>query len=596
MPYDGLVLAAVRKELEEKLAGGRIERIYQPEKEELIITIHRLGGKHRLLMSAHAQNARVHLSTPIKENPVTPPLFCMVLRKHLEGGRISGFAQPGLERVLVMKIESRDELGRPSAKHLVCEIMGKHSNIILVDTSTGSILDGIKRYSHAVSRHREVLPGRPYLEPPAQGKLNPLEVDEEQFRRACLDSPLETALPNLLQKRFEGLSTVTCREIVHRANLAPETLLDQCGDYEFRVLWEALRAVASAAAGGCFEPCLVAGRKGEPLDFAALELGHTGLKTVRGEMNHLLDVFYSYRDRLQRLEKEKGSLASLVNKEAARLEKKLNLYAESLDDTAGMEKFRLYGELLTANLYRLEKGRGEAALENYYEEGAPPVAIPLDPTLTPNENSQAYFKKYLKAKNTREALESRIEQAREELAYLEGIRTALELAADLPEVAEVRQELQEQGYLKEAPQPGARKNKQKEKLVPRPLSLRSSDGFELFVGKNNKQNDYLTLRLAREEDIWLHTKDIPGAHVVIRTEGREVPPTTLEEAAGLAAYFSKARGSKTVPVDYTLKKYVHKPRGAKPGLVIYEKQRTIMAAPDEEIVYRMTAQETGESE
>lgn len=595
MPYDGLVLAAVKKELEEKLAGGRIERIYQPDKEELVITIHRAGSKHRLLMSAHAQNARVHLSTTIKENPATPPLFCMVLRKHLEGGRIGGFAQPGLERVMVMKVESRDELGRPSEKHLVCEIMGKHSNIILVDSSTGSILDGIKRYSHAVSRYREVLPGRPYLTPPAQGKLNPLEVNEEQFRQACLDSPLETALPNLLQKRFEGLSTVTCREIVFRANLAPDTLLDQCGDYEFRVLWEALQAVAAPAGGGFFEPCLVVGRKKEPLDFAALKLRHTGLKTVPGEMNHLLDGYYSYRDRLHRLEKEKGSLASLVNKEAARQEKKLNLYAASMDDTAGLEKLRLYGELLTANLYRLEKGQTEAVLENYYEEGAPPVTIPLDSTLTPNENSQAYFKKYLKAKNTREALASRIEQARQELAYLEGIRTALELAADLPEVAEVRQELQEQGYLKEAPRPGAGKNKQKEKHVPKPLSLRSSDGFELFVGKNNKQNDYLTLRLAREEDIWLHTKDIPGAHVVIRTEGRQVPPATLEEAATLAAYFSKGRGSGAVPVDFTLKKHVHKPRGAKPGLVIYEKQRTIMAAPDEETVDRLTAVEPGES-
>lgn len=593
MPFDGLVLAAVRKELDQKLTGGRIERIYQPEKDEVLISVHRPGGKHRLLMSANAQNARVHLSTSIKENPVTPPLFCMVLRKHLEGGRINGFAQPGLERVLIMKIEARDELGRPSEKHLVCEIMGKHSNIILVDTSNGIILDGIKRYTHAVSRHREVLPGRLYLKPPGQDKLNPLATDEENFRRACLDSPLETTLPTLLQKRFEGLSTITCRELVHRANLPMDTLLDQCGEYEFRALWNTLRGIAGTASKGIFEPCLQTGRKNEPMDFAALHLYHTESKLVPGEMNHLLDVFYSYREKLRNLEKEKTSLTSLVNKETARLEKKLQLYTASMNETAGMEDYRLYGELLTANLYRLEESRGEALLENYYEEDSPLISIALDPNLTPNENSQAYFKKYLKAKNTRLALESRIDQARSELAYLEGVKIALEQASGLPELSEVRQELQEQGYTREILVPVNRKNKQKDKQVPKPLVLHSSEGFQLLVGKNNKQNDYLTLKLAGDEDIWLHTRDIPGAHVIIRTGGEKVPAVTLEEAASLAAFFSKGRGAANVPVDYTLKKHVRKPRGSKPGMVIYDKQKTIMASPDEELAERLTSMDQG---
>lgn len=587
MPFDGLVLASVCGELENKLAGGRIERIYQPGKIELVVLVYKPGSRQKLLLSADPKNARVHLTTAARENPSAPPLFCMVLRKHLEGGRITGFFQPGLERVLVIKIESRDELGFLAEKHLICEIMGKHSNIILYDPSSETVVDGIKRYSHAVSRFREVLPGRPYLSPPSQGKLNPLALEEGQFRQACLEAHLETPLPKVLQQQFEGLSTVTCREIIYRAGLSPDIILDHCGDYEFRVIWDAFHRVISGADRGVFEPCLATGKKGEPLDYAALDLSHLGQINRHGEMNSLLDTFFTARDNLERLAREKNSVTSLLNKETAKLEKKLNLYTEDFDNTAGAEKLRLYGELLTANLYRLEKGMAEITLENYHEEGSPPVTIPLDPQRTPVENAQAYFKKYNKAKRTREALESLIGQARDELVYLEGIKAAADYASDLRELDEIRQELVEQGYLKQPP-PGRVTGKQKkEKHVPRPLSFVSIDGFQLFVGKNNRQNDVLTTKMARGEDIWLHAKDIPGAHVIIRTEGKEAPPATLMEAAGLAALFSKAGKSKNVPVDYTLKKHVHKPKGARPGMVIYEHQKTIMAAPDEELPERL---------
>lgn len=587
MPFDGLVLASVRGELEDKLAGGRIERIYQPGKMELVILVYKPGSRSRLLLSADPQNARAHLTAAAGENPATPPLFCMVLRKHLEGGRIAGFSQPRLERVLVIKIEARDELGFPAEKHLICEIMGKHSNIILYDPATETVIDGIKRYSHAVSRFREVLPGRPYLSPPAQGKLDPLTLGEGQFRRACLEAHLSDPLPHVLQKRFEGLSTITCREIVYRAGLSPDTLLDHCGDYEFRIIWEALHKVMEQAGRGVFEPCLAAGKKGELLDFAALDLSHLGQINRHGEMNELLDCFFTARNTLDKLSKEKNSVISLLNKEMAKLEKKLGLYSEDYDNTAGAEKHKLFGELLTANLYRLEKGFLEITLENYQEEDAPPVTIPLDTQRTPVENAQAYFKKYNKAKRTRQALTLLIKQAREELDYLEGIKAAVDYASDLNELNEIRQELVEQGYLKQPP-PGRTKIKHKrEKRVARPLSFVSTDGFQLFVGKNNKQNDFLTTKMARAEDIWLHAKDIPGAHVIIRTEGKEAPPATLMEAAGLAALFSKAGRSKSAPIDYTLKKHVHKPKGARPGMVIYEHQKTIMAAPDEELPERL---------
>lgn len=587
MPFDGLVLASVCSELNNKLTGGRIERIHQPGKMELVVLVYKPGSRQKLLLSADPQNARVHLTATARENPSSPPLFCMVLRKHLEGGRIAGFYQAGLERVLVIKIESRDELGFPSEKHLICEIMGKHSNIILYDPAADTVLDGIKRYSHAVSRFREVLPGRPYLFPPSQGKLDPLTLDEEQFRRACLETQLNTPLPNVLQKRFEGLSTITCREIVYRAGLSPDIILDHCGDYDFRVVWEVFHKIFSLAGRGMFEPCLTAGRKGEPLDYAALDLSHQGQINRHGEMNSLLDTFYTARENLERMAREKNSITSLLNKEIAKLEKKLNLYSEDYDNTAGAEKLRLWGELLTANLYRVAKGSLEVTLENYQEEGSPPVTIPLDLQRTPVENAQACFKKYSKAKRTREALQRLVEQAQSDLVYLEGIKTAADFASDLNELNEIRQELVEQSYLK-PPAPGRETKQKKEKHIPKPLSFMSTDGFRLFAGKNNRQNDYLTTKMARDEDIWLHTKDIPGAHVIIRTEGKEAPPSTLLEAAGLAALFSKAGKSKNVPVDYTLKKHVHKPKGARPGLVIYEHQKTIMAAPDEDLPERLS--------
>lgn len=590
MPFDGLVLAAVRQELADKFTGARIERIYQPEKEELAIVLHQPGLRQRLLLSAHARDARVHLTATTKENPASAPLFCMVLRKHLEGGRVLAFEQPGLERILKIRVESRDELGRYSEKHLVCEIMGKHSNIILLEPNSGTILDGIKRYSHSVSRYREVLPGRVYLPPPGQGKLNPLTINEEVFRQLCLEMPLDTTLPNLLQKCLEGLSPVTCREIVYRANLPLDYLLDQCGDYDLRALWQALCMVINPARQGKFAPCLLTGKKGEPIDFAALELNHTGKIVRQGGMNELLDLYYTERSNQQKFSEQKNSFMRLLNKETSRLLKKVSIYKVSMDETKGFEQLRLYGELLTANLYRLkETGLREVSLENYYDPANSPVVVPLDPQLTPLENSRVYFKKYVKAKNTRVAVESWLSVALEELDYLEGIKTSLEQAGTQAELDEIRMELTEQGYLK-APvtKPDKNKNK-KERYIPRPHAFRSSDGFNIFVGKNNKQNDYLTLKMAAQDDLWLHAREIHGAHVIVRVEGRDIPARTLEEAAVLAAFFSKGRNSTKVAVDYTLVKYVRKPRGARPGMVIYERQKTIMAVPDEERVDMLRA-------
>ncbi|MDD3652882.1 MAG: NFACT RNA binding domain-containing protein [Desulfotomaculaceae bacterium] len=584
MPYDGLVLAAITRELQEKLTGGRIDRIHQPTKDEVILVVRRPGFRGRLLLSANARSARVHLTRTTRENPAAAPVFCMVLRKHLEGGRIISMRQPGLERVLVIRVESRDELGRQSYKQLICEIMGKHSNILLVEPVTNVIIDGIKRYTHAVSRHREVLPGQPYLPPPFQNKLNPLLLNEEEFRQHCLDVPLETTLLELLQGGFEGLSKVTCREIIDRANLTPDVLLDHCGEYELRSLWEPFHQIMALTRNGRFVPCLTCGKKSKAMDFAALELTHTGLAIKHGEMNDLVDQFFYEREQAEVINKERNHVIAVLKKEMSRLEKKLDLYRASLKATAEANKFKLYGELLTANLYRLKQGQPEACLENYYESREQIVTIPLERHRSPSENAQRYFKKYIKARNTRTALEPRIADAREEMLYLEGVKTDLEQAGSLPELAEIKQELAEQGYLKSPPPSPGGKKKKKERLLPKPLSFVSSDGMQILVGKNNKQNDYLTLKLARENDLWLHTKDIHGSHVIIRTEGKEISASTLTEAAALAAFFSKGRSSTNVPVDYTLKKHVSKPKGARPGMVIYRQQRTIIAMPDEKLV------------
>ncbi len=588
MPYDGLVLAAVKKELEEKITGGRIDRIYQPEKDQLILVIHRPGERMRLLLSAGARDARAHLLAGTKENPAAPPLFCMVLRKHLEGGRITGLEQPGLERVLTVKVETRDELGQPAEKHLICEIMGKHSNIILVEPADGSIVDAIKRYSHTVSRHREVLPGRPYVPPPRQEKLNPLELKEEEFWSSCLEAPLTTPLPELLQKKFSGLSTVTCREIVFRAGLDPDTILDQCGEYELVSLWKSLKRIAESFARGEFEPCLTYTKKGEVVDFSSLALTHTGLFIKRGSMNQILDEFYAARELAEKIEREKNLLLTLVSKEISRLEKKLDLYTKSMQETEEMEKWRLFGELLTANMYRLKRGMSSVTVENYYEKDCPPVTVPLDPMLTPQENAQLFFKKYNKAKNTRQALESRISSALEELEYLETVKTYAELASTAEELDEIALELARGGYNTGRQDAViSRTGRKKVKTVPFPLAFLSSEGFTILVGRNNTQNDYLTAKMAADTDIWLHARGLPGAHVIIRTGGREVPPLTLKEAATLAAYYSKGRSAKNVLVDYTLKKHVRKPKGARTGMVVYEQEKTITVVPDEELVDSM---------
>lgn len=605
MAFDGPVLAAVAKELNSSLVLSRIEKIYQPSTKEIILLLHTRQQKARLAFSADARDARVHITGEVRENPLTPPLFCMVLRKHLEGGRIIKFAQNGLERVLRIHVEGVDELGRLAEKVLICEIMGKHSNIILTAPDENVIIDGIHRYSHAVSRHREVLPGRTYVAPPEQEKVDPLAATEEVFRDAVWHAPEQQTLAKALLAGFSGFSPQTCREIVAESGLAPDTPAGACGEYELQKLWLSFHRLVEDIKSGSFSPTLVLNRAGEAVAFSAFDLtmeeGPAGdrpaenrLTKEHGTMNEVLDRFYTLRRRKLVLEQQKNRLTQVVTHEKEKLEKKLGIYKNALTEAADAEKYKIMGELLTANLYQIGKGAASVDVINYYDPAGGSITIDLDPQYTPAVNAQRYFKKYTRAKNSAEFAVAQIESAEAEVSYLESVLNTLEQAERPAEVDEVGAELTEQGYFRQKAaqkkparhKPGTGAGKEPEALQP--LEFTSSDGLTILVGRNNRQNDRLTLRTAQPEDVWLHVKDIPGSHVIIRCGHLDaVPDRTLTEAAELAAYYSKARSSANVPVDYTLRRHVHKPKGAKPGMVIYENQRTLYVTPVEETVLQL---------
>lgn len=572
MPFDGLVLHSVTRELKAALTGGRIERIYQPGTLEIVLTVRRNREKHRLFLSATADTARVHLTEADPRNPVKTPFFCSTLRRHLEGNRITAVAQPGLERILHLTVAGTDELGRAVTCLLVTEIMGKHSNIILVAAEENKIIDAVKRYSHAVSRYREVLPGQPYVPPPPSGKADPLAATEEDFFAALSAQTPASGVAAAIQRTYEGLSLFTAREIVCRAELAPEITVGECGVYEYRRLYASLRELVSSVVNGTATPTLVLG-DGAPVEFAPFDPCQSTGNRIHATMNEVLDRFYQARTRAAAFSAQRRRLEQCLGREINRLNRKLEGIAGVLNDPEP-DRYRLYGELIMANLYRLQPGKKEAALENLYLQDAPLVTVPLDPALTPAQNAQRYFKKYARARTAREHAAREKERLEEELAYLTGVATAVEQADSVEDLREIAEELSGQGYL--PADPGKAK---KERTEPQPLKLSSTDGFLILVGKNNRQNDYVTFRLAGQDDIWLHARGVPGAHVILKTGGREPSPRALEEAGALAAYFSQARQSINVPVDWTRRANVQRPKGARPGFVVYTGEKTLYADP-----------------
>lgn len=584
MALDGAFLACLRQELLEQLPEARVDKIHQPGKEELVLQLRHRGGSDRLYISAKANSPRLHITTVNLDNPPSPPMFCMLLRKRLGGGRLMDIRQDGWERALYLDFDCLNELGDVVRLTLAVEIMGRHSNIILVDEK-GLVVDAIKRVDMNMSSIRPVLPGLPYSPPPrTTQKLDLSQVEPEEVVRA-----VAKAKPNSLDKALldtlHGLSPLICRELAYQTLRGADLMNTELSEEQWNRLAFYLRRVKNAVLTGENRvPYSLTDLNGRPMDFSFIPITQYGLSALGREaesFSALLDAFFAERDAVDRLKQRSQDLLKLLTNATDRIQRKLAHQRQELANSTEREQWRLYGDLITANLHAISRGAESAELINYYDPDCATVRVPLDPALTPAQNAQKYYKLYRKAQTAEEILTRQIAAGEEELKYLDSVFDALSRAKTYGEVEELRQELAEAGYLR--PQ----QKRQKPPAPSGPMTFISDDGFTIYVGRNNLQNDRLTLKTAKGSDIWLHTKNIPGAHTVIITNGVQPPDRTLEQAAILAATYSKAANSSQVPVDYTYVRHVRKPAGAKPGMVIYDHHKTAYVTPDPALAARL---------
>lgn len=573
MSMDGLSLYSAMNELNKRLAGGKIDKIQQTDKEELLLMVRSLGQTYRLLINASAADNRVQLTELKKQAPSEAPMFCMLLRKRIAGGKIVRFEQERLDRVLKISIETYNDLGDLSVFALYCELMGKHSNIILVNEK-GVIVDAIKHVGLGMSSVRFVMPGLEYSAPPAQDKQDPSKASAGDFSMAmCM---VGMSIAKALSNAFFGLSPAVVAQLV--ARYTDKTECTQLSEAEREELASRLVGFYADMAQGKEKASAVLNALGETEAVYPFAISGSGIK-LYDSIGEALDSLYINSDRREWAKRHGASARKVLQNNIERCEKKLALYADALNSEEQMEKCRLYGELLTANLHSLKSGTDTAAVDNYYADPVERIAIPLDKQLTPGENAQRYYKKYQKLKAARDMAIVQREQTLSELNYLEGQLDNLTKCTAENELSELIEELKDQGYIKRD-----KGGKKKMKLAAsKPMHFVSSTGADIYVGKNNRQNDELTLRFASPNDIWMHTKNIPGSHVIVKGAS-EQDTATMTEAALLAAYYSRARGSENVAVDYTPRKYVKKPAGAKPGMVIYTTNKTAYVTPSEEAV------------
>lgn len=584
MAFDGIMVNALSNELAAEITDGKIDKIYQPERDDVILGIRRFGKSSRLFLSANPSSPRLNLTEKKYENPRTPPLFCMVLRKHIGGGIIKKIYQPDFERVVIFEIESINEMGDCVVYRLILEIMGRHSNLILISPD-GIILEAARHINYEVSSVREILPGKKYETPPSQNKTNPLHADRESFL-ACAKKLGSSKIQELIYRSYTGIGPLSAAEICHRAGLDPSENTETLSEEQLSALFDSFESFMGLVRDGVFSPCIYYDRDNKPTEYSPIELvSLSSIKHIGAEsLSEMLEIFYSERDSAFRLRQKTHDLRKLVSNNIERCAKKKDIQRKTLKSIEKRDIHRLWGQLLTSYAYSIEKGQKEAVVPNFYDEDMAETTIPLDSRLTPQENAQKYFKKYNKEKRTFDALQIQMKENDEELYYLESILTSIESCACEQDIKDIRRELSEQGFIKK--NRGAEKNR-KSGRKSEPMAFVSSDGFRISVGKNNTQNDELTMKTAGPGDIWFHTKQIPGSHVIVFTEGKEPPETTIIEAALLAAYYSRARQGSLVPVDYTPKKYVKKPSGAKPGFVIYTTNKTAYVTPSEELVEKI---------
>lgn len=581
MSLDGALLHCVKEELL-GLVGARVDKISQPSREEAVISLRMLGGADRsakkLIFSANGSTARVNLTAAEFENPQTPPMFCMILRKHLSGGKLIGIRQDGLERILYFDFECVNEIGDTVTNTLIAEIMGRHSNIILV--RDGRVIDSIKRVTDEVSSVRRVLPNIVYETPPRAERMNILGTNAGDILRK-LDGRsvrLAKALPEVL----EGISPLFARECAYRTAGDTDVTCGELDDEKRERFMEFIEDKAVPALNGSAEYVMLTDETGKPRDFCFVDIKQYGSlmrKTRFDSANALLDGFYSAADKSERMRQRSHDLLKTLNTAYERVSRKVELQKKELSDCAGRDVFREQGDLINANIYRLEKGQASCVLEDFYT--GEPREIALDPKLTPARNAQKYYSEYKKLDTAEKMLTELIKKGADEIKYLDSVLDSVSRAETDAELSEIRRELSEQGYIRTG------KVTDKRAKLSDPLKFRSSEGFEILVGRNNRQNDQLTLKTAKASDIWLHTKDIAGSHVIIRTEGKTPSEQTIREAAQLAAFHSKGKSGSGVPVDYVAVKFVKKPAGAKPGMVIFTNNRTLYVTPDESVVTKL---------
>lgn len=581
MALDGAFLYAVKQELN-VLMGGRIDKIYQPSREEIIISIRTRQGGFKLLISASASSARIHITQMSVDNPMTPPMFCMLLRKHLGGGKLSAIRQDGLERILFLDFECINELGDIVTVTLACEIMGKYSNLIVINND-GKIIDSIKRVDSDMSRERIVLPGMPYEFPPRDDRISFVDSDEITIR-SIVTSLKSAELSKALINAFEGISPVLAREWAYYTGKGIELNGAEMNSDEIdRLVFAIMMSKKSLTENDC---CFttVTNKDGLLKDFSFIRLNQYGNLMITKEHTSacsLLDYFYAQRDRTARLKQRANDLFKLLMNTTERITKRIANQKNELKDCEKKEEMKLKGDLLSANIYRIQKGDQTAVLENFYDESCPQIEIKLDSRLTPSQNAQKYYSEYRKSLTAEKKLAEQIALGEEELKYIDSVFDSLTRANTENEVNELRLELAEQGYIR------AVRLKGKPPKSNPPFEYLSGDGYTILLGRNNKQNDKLTLKTAAKTDIWLHTHNIPGSHAIIVTNGETPPISTIEEAAVIAAVNSKAKDSSQVPVDYCPVKFVKKPVGAKPGMVIFTNNKTLYVTPDKKLEERL---------
>lgn len=576
MAFDGIVIANLAHDIKSRLEGGKINKIAQPEKDELLFTIKNNRETYRLSISASASLPLIYFTDTNKPSPLTAPNFCMLLRKHIGTGRIVKVSQPGLERILEFEIEHLDELGDLQKKRLIVELMGKHSNIIFCKED-GTILDSIKHISAQVSSVREVLPGRMYFIPHTVDKADPLTVTEEEFQTLLRSVPMP--VQKALYQKLTGISPLIGTELCHLASLEGEKPASELSENELTHLYRMFSLMMEDVKEGRFFPNIIY-ENGAPAEFASVPLtcfeGAGYESRPSSSISSLLETYYAEKNVITRIRQKSVDLRRIVQTALERNYKKYDLQLKQLKDTEKRDRYRVYGELLNAYGYELSGGEKELLCLDYYS--GKEVKIPLDPQLSAQENSQKYYARYNKLKRTCEALETLTAETKQEIDHLESISAALDIAVREEDLVQIKEELMEFGFIKKRPF-----GSKKPKITSRPYHYRSTDGFDIYVGKNNYQNEEVTFKIANGNDWWFHAKGIPGSHVVVRTEGKELPDRVFEEAGSLAAWYSKGRSNEKVEIDYIQRKHVKKAAGGAPGFVIYHTNYSLMAAPKLEL-------------